>query len=164
MRIEDVFRVLHDGIENTYGERLRNYLTCNPAPNWVIASDYVIGDKNRYRDTFCYTIFPVVGDLTATQVELREKIPRDLKATSLITNSIVECLRSHQRFSFCFVVDPRRGFFSDVNDVRSSIDATLARIYLSNFIFSNIPESARGWPLARREAPTPATGNAFNAL
>ena len=154
MRIEDVFGVLHDGIENNYGERLRGYLTRNPAPNWVIASDYVVGDKNRYRDTFCYTIFPIVGDLTATQTEIREKIPRDLKATSVITDSIVECLRSHQRFSFCFVIDRRRGFFNDINDVRSSIDATLEMV-----------KDRRNWDeqtVALRKLKQEAKANKFN--
>jgi hypothetical protein len=128
MRIEDVFRVLHDGIENNYRRRLRCYLTRHPVSNWVVASDYVIGDKTRYKDAFCYTIYPIANDLTATQREIREKIPRDLKSTSVITDSIVECIRSDERFSFCFVVDKGQGFFNDAEDVRSSIGLTLETV------------------------------------
>jgi hypothetical protein len=110
MRIEDVFGVLHKVISTTYIERLRDFVDQNAAPNWVIASDYVIGAKERYRNAFCYTIYPLNAELESTLTEIRQAIPQDLKDTSLISDTVAECLRSTRRFSFCFVTRQGHGF------------------------------------------------------
>jgi hypothetical protein len=125
MRIEDVFGVLHDAISTTYSERLRDFVNRNAVPNWVIASDYVIGDKDRHRNAFCYTIYPLNDELESTLTEIRKRIPQDLKDTPRISGTIAECLQSTRRFSFCFVARQGQRFFGDAADIRASLDATI---------------------------------------
>ena len=128
MTLEDVLRVLRDGINRNDGERLRNFLNQHAALNWVIASDYVIGDKERHRDAFCYTIYPVNDELASTQAEIAGKIPNDLKHTSRINAPIIDCLRSTRRFSFCFVVRKGQRFFDNLADVQASLAATIEMV------------------------------------
>jgi hypothetical protein len=127
MKIEDIIGILHELIHRNYAELLEDFLNKDAAPNWanwVIASDYVIGAKSRYRDTFCYTIYP--GDeLPHILAEIKMKIPNDLKNTSHINDNMIECLRSSRRFSFCFIVRRGQKFWDNVNDIRSSLDTTI---------------------------------------
>jgi|SRR5580704_9654555 hypothetical protein len=45
--IDNIGKYLSEVIEAVYGDRLKNFISRNPADQWFIASDYVIGDKNR---------------------------------------------------------------------------------------------------------------------
>jgi hypothetical protein len=45
--IDNIGKYLSEMIEAVYGDRLKNFISRNPADQWFIASDYVIGDKNR---------------------------------------------------------------------------------------------------------------------
>jgi hypothetical protein len=128
MTLENLLTVLTETIDKSHLGHLTAFFASNPAPNWVIASDYVIGDRGRHRDTFCYTIYPVDDEIVSTQAEIRRMIPADLKNTSAVTDAIVECLRSSRRFSFCFVVRQGERFFDSVADVRMSLDMTLAMV------------------------------------
>ena len=112
MKLEDILECVHGVIHNNYIEHLTEFLHKHPAPNWVIASDYVIGETARYKNAFCYTIYPIIGnELVSTLKEIKTRIPNDLKHTSGISNEIVECLRSRRRFSFCFIVSHGQKFF-----------------------------------------------------
>ena len=128
MTLDDIIRVLHDGILQNNGEHLRDFFDQNTVPNWIIASDYVIGDKDRHRDAFCYTLYPISDEFVSTKTEIAGKMPNDLKSTSRISDTIVECLRSTRRFSFCFVVRQREGFYSSVDDIRVSLDAAIEMV------------------------------------
>jgi hypothetical protein len=135
---------LAEVMESVCGDRLRNFTSRNPADQWFIASDYVIGDKNRPHDVLCYTIYPVFqSDPTQLWREISDRIPRDLKNTSQIDDQIVASLRDDNKFSFCFVLPNARRFFRSVADARQAIDATLA-------IMQNCQDAAAHHDLIRR--------------
>ncbi len=125
MKMEDIYNVLRGVIHNNYIVPLKGFMNSYATPNWVIASDYVIGEKGRYKDTFCYTIYPIGDELVSLLKEIKAKIPNDLKHTARIGNDIVECLRSDRRFSFCFVIERGQKFFANVGDVRASLDMAI---------------------------------------
>jgi hypothetical protein len=58
--IDNIGKYLSEVIEAVYGDRLKNFISRNPADQWFIASDYVIGDKNRPHNVLCYEAHPVV--------------------------------------------------------------------------------------------------------
>ena len=125
MTLEDVLRILYQVIGEHCATHLARFLVDNSAPHLIIASDYVISDKNRFRNTFCYTIYPINSELVSTLQEIKTQIPNDLKHTVRIDDHIIECLRARERFTFCFVVRKGRRFFDNADDVRSSLDRTL---------------------------------------
>lgn len=128
MTLEDVLGVLADVINKDHASNLADFLRKHYAPDWVIASDYVIGDRDRHRDSFCYTIYPIDDGVVRTQADIRRLIPADLKNTGAITDNLVACLRSPRQFSFCFVRRPGEQFFDSVADVRTMLDETLAMV------------------------------------
>ena len=47
--IDNIGKYLSEMIEAVYGDRLKNFISRNPADQWFIASDYVIGDNTGFR-------------------------------------------------------------------------------------------------------------------
>ena len=124
--IDNIGKYLSEVIEAVYGDRLKNFISRNPADQWFIASDYVIGDKNRPHDVLCYTIYPVFqNDPIRLWREIPSRIPKDLKNTSQIDDQIVAALRDDSRFSFCFVLPKALCFVKSAPDARQALDATL---------------------------------------
>jgi hypothetical protein len=125
MRMDDIYDVLRGMIHNNYIAQLKGFMDVYATPNWVIASDYVIGVSGRYKDTFCYTLYPIGDEVESVLKDIKIKIPNDLKHTSRVGKDIIECLRSDSRFSFCFIIDRGQKFFANVDDVRTCLDMAI---------------------------------------
>jgi hypothetical protein len=48
--IDNIGKYLSEVIEAVYGDRLKNFISRNPADQWFIASDYVIGEMINLDD------------------------------------------------------------------------------------------------------------------
>ena len=128
MRLEDVLGVLNTVIIKNHEAALGAFLARENASQWVIASDYVIGGAGRYRDAYCYTIYPIYGELETTLNSVRASLPRDLKKTVTISTEAVKFLRSARHFSFCFVLRQGQTLFGSIGAVRDSLDLTIEMV------------------------------------
>jgi hypothetical protein len=90
VKLENILGVLKEVIDQDHAERPGTFLVEHATPTWVIASDYVVDDSSRHRNTFCYTIYPISDGLASVQSEIRAKIPNDLKKTPQINEAIIE--------------------------------------------------------------------------
>lgn len=126
MLVDDIFKIVNDTIDSTPAWKLGDFVDSNPAHHWIIASDYVINDKNRNRNSYCYTIFPVWSDIVVPMADIQASLPKDLKETRDISDAAIAMLRSEKNFSFCFVNHKGQAFFHNGDDVRGSLDATIA--------------------------------------
>jgi hypothetical protein len=106
--------------------QLKQFLAKNSTDYWIIASDYVIGDKDRRHDSLCYTIYPLFQDHPLKPwAEIPTLIAEDLKSTSQIDDRIIACLRDASRFSFCFILPKRRHLFKNLTHARQNIDDSI---------------------------------------
>lgn len=61
---------------------------------WLIAADYVVGDKGRPNDVFAFSLLPYAEELNALRSRLAVGLPRDIKATRHFTPSASRTLRA----------------------------------------------------------------------
>jgi hypothetical protein len=126
-RAEDLWVALEGVIEGDLLRRFETFMAANPTKGWIIGSDYVIDDKARPHDCFCFTVYPIDEHAPLKHwQEVAAAIPRDLKNTRRIDDSIVSCLQDQRRFSFCFVVTKERNPDVDLEMAKAAIDGNLA--------------------------------------
>lgn len=102
---------LNETISQTIYQNWQKYLSFVPQmrkeTSWMIISDYCF-DKNKYNNALSFIICPVM-DINLLSQHIDSYIPRDLKHTRDISDSIVDYLKFPYFFSINFV-------FEDIND------------------------------------------------
>src|ERR1700730_9451400 len=79
-KAEDLWAALEGVLEGDLLRRFETFMAANPTKGWIIGSDYVIDDKARPHDCFCFTVYPIDEHAPLKHwQEVAAGIPRDLK-------------------------------------------------------------------------------------
>jgi len=116
-----VLDAIGENVETDFSNFVKSY----PATDWIVSADFCIGINERPNDTFAYTVFPVIEDLSNLFSLLNKTIPRDLKDIQMLTPEAMEFLRAGPHFSFVFLVPKPHNLFLSVAQARLAIDATI---------------------------------------
>lgn len=105
--MQEILETLRDTLDKTFLTNLRGFLSLHHgAQDFVIASDYCVGDKGKPNDVMAFTVVPRhMIDLN----ELAHSLPRDIKKTKEITEEISGALNSTRYFHVAFMLDDIRG-------------------------------------------------------
>lgn len=78
------------------------------AKKWIIASDYVINDKNKPNDTVVFSLIPYIVDLDKINVAIHDMAPSDLKKTKEVDLRFLNFLSQGPVFNICIELDKNR--------------------------------------------------------
>jgi hypothetical protein len=98
--------------------------------NWLISSDYCLGDPNKPNDVFSFSIIPYFSTLSAIQTRINELCPKDIKKVKEIPDNWVKALASKVVFHFAFIVEKRRKwrFSESIENERPTIKILLEKL------------------------------------
>ena len=98
---------LNETTSQTIYQNWQKYLSFVPQmrkeTSWMIVSDYCF-DKNKYNNALSFIICPVM-DINLLSQHIDSYIPRDLKHTRDISDSIIDYLKFPYFFSINFVFE-----------------------------------------------------------
>ncbi|WP_150523131.1 hypothetical protein [Roseibium sediminis] len=106
--------------------------------NWLISSDYNLGDRDRPTDVFAFTLFPIRGELQDLLNSLGEVFHADFKNLSRVHPKVKGFFkRQRTSFSICWVFPEKVKMFwrprqSELDVARQSINETLSFLKGSN--------------------------------
>jgi len=83
---------------------------------WLIAADYVVGEKKRPVDVFAFTIMPDMQDLPALQERIRRVLHRDIKETRKLDPSGLALLKAPDVFHFAVMLSKTRMLFAETGE------------------------------------------------
>jgi hypothetical protein len=126
MSARHIWETLDSAFSKEHLSAFSNFLNDNRTPGWIIASDYVVGDRNRPYDNACFTVLPIQErNPLRLWSDIPALIPRDLKKTTQVDERIITCLRDPRKFSLCGVLPKSRNLLRGVEHARQIIDAIL---------------------------------------
>jgi hypothetical protein len=92
---------------------------------WIIASDFVLNEREAASDAYAYTFFPYVTDLMELQEKISKLVPKDFKKTKSIGLEFEKFLHSGETFTVCLLTPKKFRAAGDLHTVRASLDLTL---------------------------------------
>lgn len=113
-------------VDGELRESFTEFVVASGQVRWIIAGDFVIADHSRPNDVFGFTVTPYDASFEDLETEIKTVFPKDLKETKVITQAMIDYLRSKRRFHFAFVVNKDRRLFKSVGEARTTIDQTIA--------------------------------------
>lgn len=76
---------------------------------WLIAADFVMGDRNRFNDAIAITVYPHLYEIRLFLAMVRSSVPRDIKKEKEISQQTLHYMAKADHFTFCIAVGKSRG-------------------------------------------------------
>ena len=144
----------------------RNYLSLQlGVTKWIIACDFAVRDPKHPADCMAFSIFPMDADFHDLQADATGALPRDLKASRLITEKGIAWFQSPRRFHFVFSMEKARKVFTNgpgshqLTIVRDFLRASLDQL---NQLVQKEPDQYGGALKRFKKGKHAASANKFN--
>lgn len=132
---ESLVRVVIEGILPAVKELLPNltgYLDRYPTDRWMLFSDYVLNNPDRYHDVYAFTLMPAGKYLEAAFVECRSKALRDFKRARTIDSETLSLLRDDRFFTVCIAIKKPGLITNDRSLLRQIVDRSTLKMEQEN--------------------------------
>ncbi len=116
--IEEIFDKNQSGIKDAFKDFLKS---SEPCDNWMLCSDYVLGDTGRERDVLCFTLIPRSSNPEGFEKRLRSLCPKDIKNTKKVNTEFLQFLWFFPSYSFVFRVDKHKKLHTDEKELINSM-------------------------------------------
>jgi len=108
--MEEVLRVVEDTFYKSAITDLKSYLRENSHhKNWLMYSDYCIGDKNKPNDVVSFTLMPYDDYPNIIKERISLLAPTDIKDKRKINPDFIAYLKERRLFHISFILGSRKG-------------------------------------------------------
>jgi hypothetical protein len=110
---------------------------------WIIASDYVFGDRKKPNDTVVFSIIPYLANLNDINHTINDMAPTDIKKTKRVTDEFLKFLSDGPVFNICIQLDRQRKLYADEREYhQSKIESIISQL---EYWCESTPEGRSGY-------------------
>src|SRR4051812_45687492 len=126
--LDQIFNQTISGIGATVERNFADFVGRSESKDWIIATDFCIGDINRVNNVFAYSVFPDGQKFDKIRSTISAIIPTDFKNVRKLNNEMIAYLRGGPHFTFCFTLSKSGKLFSTRQEANLALDHSIAMV------------------------------------
>ena len=124
---DNLVNILVSTFQQSAAKDFRSFLDRHPfVTKWIIASDFVLNEKQATHDAYAFTFFPHIKELPEWVSRISKLANADFKKTTQLSEDLRAYLHSGETFTVCLLTPKKLNAAGNIHDVRKGLDHSLA--------------------------------------